>query len=88
MNAQEMFKELNKPEVCEGLDEWIRTKLFAALKHSHTMTAIVNASAAPWSQAAFVRAMVNLGYEVNVECDDRPCALPYYKISVPIVNPR
>jgi hypothetical protein len=81
MNAQEMFKELNKVDVCEGLDEWIRTKLFAELKNSRDMTARIYTRTLTWSQASFTRAMVNLGYQIKVECDDRPCAEPYYEIS-------
>jgi hypothetical protein len=88
MNAQEMLKELSKPEVCEGLDEWIRTKLFAALKSSYNMSTIVYPSTLQWSQRSFVRAMTDLGYDVDVLCDDRPCAVPYYKVSIRMNDPR
>lgn len=87
MHANEMFQELNKPEVCEGLDEWLRTKLFNAMKNGHGMVVNMACSSVPWSQAAFIRAMTNLGYEVEAKCDDRPCAQPYYKIAIRMTVP-
>lgn len=88
MNAQEMFKELQKHEPCEGLVDWIKTSLFERMKQSGNMTAFYSCSSLSlWSSMSFIHSMHSLGYTVTIECEDRPASIPCYKITIDIVVP-
>lgn len=82
MNAQDMYKVINTPGVCEGLDEWLQNVLLERMKNSSDLTVSMSISSVPYNQACFTREMVGLGYNIVTGCDDRPCAQPYYKISI------
>lgn len=88
MNAHEMYQELLKHEPCEGLEDWIKHSLFERMKEGGNMTAFYACnSLSAWRRQSFIKAMNDLGYTVIVECEDRPCATPYYKITIDIITP-
>ena len=82
MNAQEMYKALNTVSACDGLDKWIEHILFDRMQKSSNMKVSMDTKVVPYNQASFMREMRNLGYSVEYKCDDRPCASPYYEISI------
>lgn len=82
MNAQEMLKDITETRACEGIEDWLKDKLLPRMRNSANLSVNVDSSSIKWSNGAFMRDMQNLGYAIESKCDDRPCALPYYKISI------
>lgn len=92
MNAHEMYTALHDHVACEGLEDWLKDTLLPRMRDSANMTVCINTRDVEYSSGRFIRDMENLGYTISAECDDRPCAVPFYKISLVfdkfITNPR
>ena len=82
MNAQDMFEAIQKSQVCEGLDEWIKDTLYPRMRQSPDLIVRFNERTITWSRYDFIRDMERLGYRMEWDCEDRPCSEPYYTISI------
>lgn len=89
MNANEMAKLLKNHDSCAGLDEWIKTELFTRFCRSGTGKVNVDTlyiRNCGWGCDEFEFAMRSRLYIIEYKCEDRPCASPYYIISLPVEN--
>lgn len=82
MNAHEMYTAIQENNSCEGLEDWLKDTLLPRMRDSTDMTVRINARDIGYSSGRFIRDMENLGYIISHECDDRPCAIPYYSIKI------
>lgn len=82
MNAQEMYTELTEHKSCEGLEVWLKEKLLPMMRNSSNLSVVINTRDVRWASGPFIRDMEHLGYWMEHKCDDRPCAIPYYRISL------
>lgn len=84
--ASMLAEKLKEVNLCDGIDEWIQTDLLHAICESTTGVAVIDSSkihSKGWSQSRFITSMQSRGFHVEFNCDDRPCALPYYVIKIP-----
>lgn len=88
MNAHEMYTLIQESQACDGLEEWLKETLLPRMRTSSELRVRISSNTVPWDRACFIRDMENLGYTMDYDCDDRPCALPFYTISLVFIKPR
>lgn len=92
MNAHEMYTLIQETQACEGLEEWLKDHLLPRMRTSSDMRVRIDSKRVPWDRVSFIRDMEKLGYVMDYDCEDRPCAEPYYTIALVFnkftINPR
>lgn len=85
ITAESIKADLLTLNACEGLDEWINSNVKpkfiqnAGGRPVHIDQSIVTRI---WNGHAFENAMIKRGFRVELICEDRPCAIPYFKIEL------
>ena len=88
MKAIDMYTLIQESQACEGLEEWLTDYLLPRMRSSSELRVNVPYNSVTWDRASFIRDMQNLGYTIDYDCDDRPCALPFYTISLVFLKSR
>jgi len=82
ITAQEIKKELQVINQCQGLDVWITGTIKPLFIRSMGTPITVDTKLVSWPPNPFEAAMRLRGFNVAWECADRPCSSPYWTISL------
>ena len=85
MKAAQKLNKLLKEDLTK-YDTWIETDMFNMFLSSGSETIHLDSKEVynkGWNKESFMKKLCLEGFHVVYECLDRPCASPYYKITLP-----
>lgn len=85
IKAKDIYEQLKQKGRCDGIDNWI-SELADSFSFNKMQVIVYSSTVSQqgWDGAAFMAEMELRGFHITYECEDRPCGICYYTVTIPL----